>query len=94
MNSILLKCWRQLKGNIGPCLDMQKLACLMHLVLVKLLAPKWIKPEAIAISHRMSSVPELNPQLCRLCQKIGHRTSQCPEMSDPEDSFCEVALTA
>lgn len=40
----------------------------------------------------MSSIPLQNPAICRLCGGVGHRTSQCPEMSDPEEgsSFLEV----
>ena len=29
----------------------------------------------------------VNPPQCRLCGAVGHRTSQCPEMSDDEESF-------
>ena len=40
----------------------------------------------------MSSAGTQNPQLRRLCNQVGHRTSQCPELSDHEGSYCDLTV--
>ena len=54
----------------------------------RFLAYSWIK--TTLKPQRSMEVPLVNPPQCRLCGLMGHRTSQCPEMSDDGEKSLEL----